>query len=313
MKVFVAGATGAIGTRLVPALVRTGHEVFGSTRTPEKVGMLASLGAKPVVMDALDEIAVKSAVADASPDVVVHQLTAIPEDVDPRTLDVAFRPTNRLRTEGLDHLLAASRAAGVGRFVAQSFAMWALARSGGPIQSEDDPVETDPPASVRETLAAILYLERTLADATDLDCVALRYGMFYGPGTSISAKGAVVETVRRRRLPLVGHGDGIWSFIHIDDAASATVAAIERGAPGIYHVTDDEPAPVSAWLPSLASAVGAPPPRRVPAWLARLLTGPTGVAMMTEVRGASNAKAKRELGWQPRYASWERGFRSGLG
>lgn len=275
--------------------------------------MLSSIGAKPIVMDALDEMAVKSAVADASPDVVVHQLTSIPDDVDPRKLDAVFRPTNRLRTDGLDHLLAASRATGVGRFVAQSFAMWALARSGGPIQTEDDPVESDPPPSVRETLAAILYLERRLADSTDLECLALRYGMFYGPGTSIAADGTVVEAIRRRRLPLVGRGDGVWSFIHIDDAASATVAAVERGRSGIYHVTDDEPAPVSKWLPSLPSAVGAPPPRKVPVWLARLLSGPTGVAMMTEVRGASNAKAKRELGWQPRYASWDQGFRAGLG
>ena len=243
---------------------------------------------------------------------MVHQLTAIPDAVDPRHLDQQFAETNRLRTEGTDHLLEAARAAGARRFVAQSFAMWAYARTGGPVKDEDDAIETDPPPSVRQTLSAILHVESALASATDVEGIALRYGGFYGPGTSICEVGPVVEMVRKRRFPIVGGGSGVWSFIHIDDAAAATVAAIERGAPGIYNVTDDEPAPVATWLPELAEAIGAPAPRRVPVWLARLIVGQTGVAMMTDVRGASNAKAKRELGWQPLFASWREGFRSGL-
>ncbi len=312
MKVFVAGATGAIGTRLVPTLVRNGHEVVGTTRTPSKRERLRRLGAEPVVIDALDEIAVKDAVGAAVPDVVVHQLTAIPDAVDPRRLDRQFAETNRLRTEGTDYLLEAARASGARRFVAQSFAMWAYARTGGPVKNEADPIETDPPPSVRQTLSAILHVESALANETDVEGIALRYGGFYGPGTSICEVGPVVEMVRKRRFPIVGGGRGVWSFIHVDDAAAATVAAIERGAPGIYNVTDDEPAPVATWLPELAEAVAAPAPRRVPVWLARLIVGQTGVAMMTDVRGASNAKAKRELGWQPLFASWREGFRSGL-
>jgi nucleoside-diphosphate-sugar epimerase len=312
MKVFIAGATGVIGSRMVPDLVRRGHEVVGTTRTPWKTQRLAQLGATPVVMDALDAIAVKDAVAEAAPDVVVHQLTSIPESVDPRKLDQQFAETNKLRTEGMDHLLEAARAAGARRFVAQSFAAWAYARTGGPVKTEDDPVETDPPAGVRETLAAILHVERSLAEATDLEGIALRYGGFYGPGTSLGECGSAVEMVRKRRFPLVGRSSAVWSFIHIDDAAAATVAAVEHGGSGLYNITDDDPAPVSVWLPELADALGAPPPRHVPLWVARLLTGPTGVAMMTELRGASNAKAKRDLGWQPRYASWREGFRSGL-
>jgi nucleoside-diphosphate-sugar epimerase len=312
MKVFIAGATGAIGSRLVPALLRNGHEVVGTTRTPAKAEWLRALGAEPVVFDALDPISVKDAVAEASPEVVVHQLTAIPDSLDPRKLDQQFTLTNRLRTEGMDHLLEAARAVGARRMVAQSFAAWVYARTGGPVKTEDDPIETDPPPSVRATLAGILHVERVLATATDIEGVALRYGGFYGPGTSISEGGSIVEMVRKRRFPVVGRGQGVWSFIHIDDAATATMAAIEGGPPGIYNVSDDEPATVSTWLPELASAIGAPPPRHAPVWLARLLTGPTGVAMMTEVRGASNAKAKRELGWEPRFASWREGFRTGL-
>ena len=312
MKIFVAGASGAIGARLVPALVQHGHEVVGTTRTPAKTERLRQLGAEPVVLDALDEVAVKDAVAVASPEVVVHELTDIPDTIDPRKLDQQFATTNRLRTEGMDHLLEASRAAGVRRFVAQSFGAWVYARTGGPVKVETDAMETDPPSSVRQTLAAILHVERTLTEATDVEGIALRYGGFYGPGTSMGEGAAMLEMIRKRRFPIVGGGTGVWSFIHIDDAAAATVAAIEGGPPGIYNVTDDEPAPVSVWLPELASALGAPPPRRMPAWLARLFVGETGVVMMTSVRGASNAKAKRELGWQPRFASWREGFRTGL-
>ena len=312
MKIFVAGATGVIGVRLVPQLVRRGHEVAGTTRTPAKLERLRALGAEPILLDALDEVAVKDAVAAAAPEVVVHQLTAIPDAVNPRRLDRDFVETNRLRTEGTDHLLEAARAAGARRFVAQSFAAWAYARTGGPIKTEDDPIETDPPASVCETLAGILHVERAVAGASDLEGIALRYGGFYGPGTSIGEGASMLDMIRKRRFPIVGRGGGIWSFIHVDDAAAATVAAIERGAPGIYNVTDDEPAPVATWLPALAEAVGARAPWRLPVWLARALIGEAGVAMMTELRGASNAKAKGELGWHPRYASWRDGFRWGL-
>jgi nucleoside-diphosphate-sugar epimerase len=312
MKIFVAGATGVIGVRLVPQLVRRGHEVAGTTRTPAKLERLRALGAMPILLDALDEAAVKDAVAAAAPEIVVHQLTAIQGAVNPRRLDRDFLETNKLRTEGTDHLLQAARTAGARRFVAQSFAPWVYARIGGPIKTEDDPIETDPPASVRETLGGILHVERAVAGASDLEGIALRYGGFYGPGTSIGEGAPMLDMIRKRRFPVVGHGGGIWSFIHVDDAASATVAAIERGVPGIYNVADDEPAPVATWLPALADAVGARTPWRIPVWLARALIGDAGVAMMTEIRGASNAKVKGELGWRPRYASWRDGFRWGL-
>jgi 2-alkyl-3-oxoalkanoate reductase len=312
MKIFVAGATGVIGVRLVPQLIRRGHEVVGTTRTPAKLERLRALGAEPILLDALDEVAVKDAVAAAAPEVVVHQLTAIPEAVNPRQLDRDFLETNKLRTKGTDYLLEATRAAGARRFVAQSFAAWAYARTGGPIKTEVDPIETDPPTSVGQTLAAILQVERAVAGASDLEGIALRYGGFYGPGTAIGEGAPMLDMIRKRRFPIVGRGEGIWSFIHADDAASATVAAIERGAPGIYNVTDDEPAPVATWLPALAEAVGARTPWRIPVWLARALIGEAGVAMMTEIRGASNAKAKGELDWHPGYASWRDGFRWGL-
>jgi 2-alkyl-3-oxoalkanoate reductase len=312
MKIFVAGATGVIGVRLVPQLVRRGHEVAGTTRTPAKLERLRALGAEPILLDALGEAAVKDAVAAAAPEVVVHQLTAIPDAVNPRRLDRDFLETNKLRTDGTDYLLQAARAAGARRFVAQSFAAWVYARTGGPIKTEDDPIETDPPASVRQTLAGILHVEHAVAGASDLEGIALRYGGFYGPGTSIGEGASMLDMIRKRRLPIVGRGGGIWSFIHVNDAASATVAAIERGAPGIYNVTDDAPAPVATWLPALAEAVGARAPWRIPVWLARALIGEAGVAMMTELRGASNAKAKGELDWHPAYASWRDGFRWGL-
>jgi nucleoside-diphosphate-sugar epimerase len=312
MKVFVAGATGAVGSRLVPELVARGHDVVGTTRTPAKVERLRALGAEPVLLDALDAVAVKDAVSTAAPEVLVHELTAIPDVIDPRKLDAQFTETNRLRTEGTDHLLEAARAAGVRRFVAQSFATWVYARTGGPVKTEVDPIETDPPSSVRQTLRAIHHVERAVTTAADLEGIVLRYGGFYGPGTSLALHSALVEMVRKRRFPIVGRGGGVWSFVHIDDAAAATADAIERGAPGIYNVADDEPAAVATWLPVLAEALGAPAPRRVPAWLVRPLLGETGVAMMTSIRGISSEKVKRELGWQPRYASWREGFRSGL-
>jgi nucleoside-diphosphate-sugar epimerase len=313
MRIFVAGATGALGRRLVPLLVERGHQVSGMTRTAGKAAGLRAAGAEPVVADALDRDAVLAAVVAAHPEVVVHELTALAEMTDFRKLDQGFALTNRLRTEGTDHLLTAARAAGARRFVAQSFAGWPFARVGGPVKSEDDPLDPDPPAQLRRTLDAIRHLESAVLGTEGVEGVVLRYGGFYGPGTSAGEGGFMLEDLRRRRFPLVGAATGVWSFVHIDDAATATVAAVERGAPGIYQIVDDDPAPVSEWLPALAAAVGARPPRRVPAWVARLAGGAHGVVLMTEVRGASNAKARRELGWRPAWPSWRQGFRAGLG
>jgi nucleoside-diphosphate-sugar epimerase len=314
MKIFVAGATGAVGRPMVAQLVRRGHEVVGMTRSESKQDLLRDLGARPVVADALDPDAVARAVAEPEPDVIVHQLTAI-EAFNPRRMERDFAATNRLRTEGTDHLLAAGRAVGVKRFVAQSFAPWIPARTGGPVKSEDDPMDTAPPAQVRTTLQAIKYLERAVTGAEWTEGIALRYGGFYGPGTSIGLNppSEQVELIRARKFPLAGKANGVWSFIHIEDAAAATVQAIEQGRRGVYNVVDDDPAPVSEWLPALAQAVGAKPPRRMPLWLARVFGGEVTAVMMTELRGSSNSKAKRELGWQPRYPSWRDGFAKGLG
>ena len=313
MKVFVAGASGAIGRALVPRLVEAGHDVVAMTRTPAKEAGLRDAGAQPVVADALDAAGIRAAVRGAEPDVVVHQLTAIPPRLNPRHLERDFALTNRLRTEGTDHLVSAARAAGAKRIVAQSFAGWPYARTGGTIKGEDDPLDPNPPEGFRAMLDALRHVERGVLGAEDLEGVVLRYGPFYGPGTSIGVGGSIVEDVRRRRFPVVGNGGAVWSFIHIDDAARATVAAIDGGDAGIYNVVDDDPAPVREWLPALAAGVGAKPPRRVPAWLARLVVGDAGVTMMTESRGASNAKARRELDWTPRHASWREGFRTALG
>jgi nucleoside-diphosphate-sugar epimerase len=315
MRIFVAGASGVIGKRLVPLLVENGHEVVGTTRSPEKVGSLRAGGAEPAVVDLLDPEAVIAAVHSARPEVVVHEATALAATslTNMRKFDDEFAPTNRLRSEGTDHLLAAARAAGAHRFVAQSFAGWPYAREGGPVKSEDDPLDPNPPKAMRRTLAAIRHLETVVVGAEGIEGVVLRYGGLYGPGTSLSTgEGDIyVDQIRKRRFPVVG-GGGLWSFVHIDDAVSATLAAIERGTRGIYNIVDDEPAPVSEWLPALAAAVGAKPPRRIPALLGRLLVGEAALAVMTEARGAANAKAKRELGWQPQYASWRQGFREGL-
>ena len=314
MKVFVAGATGALGKQLVPMLVEQGHEVTGMTRTPSKQDLVRELGAHPAVADALDPEAVAQAVAEAKPEVVIHQLTAIDAGAFGRSLDKTFALTNRLRTEGTDHLLAAANAAGARRFIAQSFAGWPFERTGGPIKTEEDPLQASPPKTVSETLGAIKYLEATVTGAEGIEGLALRYGGFYGPGTSLAVNpdGEQVEMVRKRRFPIVGNGAGIWSLVHIHDAAAATAAAVEGGEPGLYNVVDDEPAPVSVALPELARVIGAPPPRRIPRWLGRLLAGEGNTIMMTEVRGASNAKAKRELGWELRYPSWRLGIREGL-
>jgi 2-alkyl-3-oxoalkanoate reductase len=313
MRVFVAGATGALGRRLVPLLVAGGHQVTAMTRRVGRTMELYAAGAEPVVADALDRDAVLAAVTAARPEAVVHQLTDLAGVTSMRRFDQGFAATNRLRTEGTDHLLEGARAAGASRFVAQSFAGWPFARVGGPVKTEDDPLDPDPPAELRRTLDAIRHLESAVVGAEDLEGIVLRYGGFYGPGTSAGEGGYMLDDLRRRRFPVIGAGTGVWSFVHIDDAATATLAALERGAPGIYQIVDDDPAPVSAWLPALAAAAGARPPRQVPTWLARLLAGEHAVVLMTEVRGASNAKARRELGWRPAHASWRQGFRTGLG
>ena len=315
MKVLVAGATGALGRQLLPQLAAQGHDVTGMTRSESKGELVRSLGATPVVADALDPDAVGRAVAEVEPEVIVHQLTALSGALDLRRFDRAFELTNRLRTEGTDHLLSAGRSAGTRRFVAQSYAGWPYARQGGSVKTEDDPLDPQPAAGMEATHAAIRHLEEAVTSAADMEGIVLRYGGFYGPGTSLDPAGdggESVELIRKRRFPIVGDGAGVWSFIHIADAAEATVAAVERGRPGIYNVVDDEPLAAADWLPLVAAAVGAKPPRRVPRWLGRLLAGDAGVVMMTEVRGASNTKAKRELRWQPRYPNWHIGFAEGL-
>ncbi len=315
MKIILAGATGALGRQLLPRLVERGHEVTGMTRSESKQQLVRDLGGRPVVADALDPESVAQAVAAAEPEAIVHQLTAIPHALDMRHFARDFAQTNRLRTEGTDHLLAAGRAVGARRFVAQSYAPAIYARAGGPVKSEDDPLEESPPDQVRATVDAIRHVERAVTGASWTEGVALRYGAFYGPGTnfSLGPEGTFVEAIRKRQLPLVGKAGGVWSFIHIEDAAEATVSAIEGRGRGIYNVVDDEPATVADWLPAAAQAVEAPAPRRVPRWLGRLFAGEWATVMMTETRGASNAKAKRELAWTPRHASWREGFATGLG
>ncbi len=313
MRIFLAGATGVVGKQLIPLLREAGHVVIGTTRSPEKAEHLRAHGVQPEILDALDRQATLRAVMRARPDALVHQLTAIPPNLNLRRFDREFALTNRLRTEGTDNLLAAAHAAGVQRVVAQSFAGWTYERNGGPVKTEADPLDPDPPAAFRRTLDAIRYLEAALEAADHMDTTALRYGWFYGPATSLGRGSALLDAIRRRQLPIVGNGAGIWSFTHIADAAAATLAALQRGATGIYNVADDEPAPVREWLPFLANAIGARPPRRVPTWLARMAIGHQGVVVMTESRGCSNEKAKTVLDWRPRYLSWRTGFIDGLG
>jgi nucleoside-diphosphate-sugar epimerase len=300
MRVLVVGASGAIGVRLVPQLIERGHEVIGTSRSPERSERLAALSAKPIVLDVLAPRAVRKAVLEAGPDAIVLQATALANVQFSKNLDGSFAPTNRLRIEGTDNLLAAAREAGVSRFVAQSFASVRYAREGGPVKTEDDPLDPAPPQTMRETSAAMSYVDQAVTSAGG---IALRYGNFYG-----AANDGWVLPVRKRQFPIVGDGGGVSSFIHLDDAASATVFAIEKDGPAIYNIVDDEPAPVREWLPALAEALGAAPPRRFPVWLARLFAGESGVMLGTEARGASNAKAKRELGWTLRYPSWRQGF-----
>jgi nucleoside-diphosphate-sugar epimerase len=299
LRIFLAGATGALGRRLVPQLIERGHHVTGTTRSdPDRV---RALGAEPAVVDPLDAAAVRAAVVAAEPDVVVHQLTALSGIGLTRNFDKTFAMTNRLRTEGTDHLIAAARAAGARRVVWQSYAGWTYAPCGGRLKTEDDALDPEPPADARESLAAIRHLEAAVTGAEGMEGIVLRYGGFYGPGTSIDTCGEHLELIRKRRFPVGGNGAGVWSLVHVDDAAAATVAAIEGGAPGVYNVVDDAPTPIRELLPALAASVGAPPPRRLPGWLVRLAAGPQAHAMMTRICGASNAKARRELGWTPRF------------
>jgi nucleoside-diphosphate-sugar epimerase len=300
MKVFVVGASGAIGTRLVPQLVDRGHEVIGTSRSPDKAERLRALGAEPVVLDAIDARAVREAVIAAEPDAIVHQATALADARFSRNMDRTFAQTNRLRRDGTDALLAAAREAGVRRFVAQSYANLRYAREGGPAKTEDDPLDPTPLEAIRETSAAMTYLDEAVIAAGG---IALRYGGFYG-----ARDDGLLEPVRKRRFPIVGSGGGVTSFVQLDDAAAAAVLALEHNRPALYNIVDDEPAPVREWLPVLAKALGAKPPRHFPVWLARLAAGDAAVMMGTESRGASNAKAKRELGWTLRYPSWRQGF-----
>jgi nucleoside-diphosphate-sugar epimerase len=312
MRIFIAGATGAVGKRLVPLLVANRHEVVGTTRSADKVGDLRALGADPVVLDVLEAQAAGRAVSEAEPDVVVHQATALSSLTSMRNLDDAFEETNRLRTVGTDNLLAAARAAGARRFVAQSFAGWPYAKEGSAVKDEEAPLDPSPPAGAAQTMAAIRHLEATVVGAEGIEGIALRYGGFYGPGTSLFEGGEHIDAIRKRKFPIVGSGAGLWSFIHIDDVAAATVAALEHGRRGLYNIVDDEPAATTEWLPYLARVLGAKPPRHVPEWLGRLAAGEQLASMMTEGRGASNAKAKRELGWRLIYPTWREGFVNGL-
>jgi nucleoside-diphosphate-sugar epimerase len=302
MHILIAGATGAAGRALIPLLIANGHTVTGTTRSESKTGELRKLGANAQVMDGLDAASVKAAIDATRPDVIVHQMTAL-TGIDMRNIDKAFHLTNRLRTEGTEHILAAAKGKLV---IAQSFAGWPYARTGSRIKTEADPLDPSPPKGIRETHAAIRRLEQLVTDAGG---IVLRYGGFYGPGSGMSAGGEQVQMIRKRQFPLVGNGEGIWSFLHTDDLATATLAAIDNGRPGeIYNIVDDEPAPTKEWLPYLAQQVGAKPPRKVPAWVAKFVASPAAVMMMTESRGASNAKAKAELGWAPTHPSWREGF-----
>jgi nucleoside-diphosphate-sugar epimerase len=308
MRILVLGATGAVGRRILLRLVAAGHQVIGTTRTPDKAGLVRRLGGEAYIVDGLNAASVRRAVMYGKPDVVVHQMTDLAGASDLRHFDRVFAVSNRLRTVGIDHLMAAAREAGVKRVVAQSFCGWPYAREGGPIKSEEAPLDTDPPREMRRTLDAIRHVEGAVTGAREIEGIVLRYGAFYGSDTGLF-DGPFVQQIRLRRAPVIGDGAGWWSFIHIDDAAAATALAIERGKPrATYNIVDDEPAPVREWLPALAEMLGAKSPRHVPAWLGWLVAGEHMVAMITQVRAGSNEKAKRELGWEPAFPSWRQGF-----
>ena len=306
MKVYVAGANGAIGRRLVPQLIAAGHDVVGAVRSLPATQEMRSLGAEPVMVDGLDEKAVLDAVSRSEPEVVIHEMTSITKGGDIRHFDRWFAKTNELRTAGTDYLVRAAQLGGARRVIAQSFTGWNNIRDGRGVKTEEDPLDPNPPAAMQETIDAIRHLERTVTQADGLEGLALRYGSLYGPGSSMSDE--YVDMVRARKLPLIGGGTGVWSFVHVDDAAAATVVALDHGTPGVYNIVDDDPAPASEWLPYLAEISGGQPPRRLPAWLGRLAAGEVAVSIMTKIRGSSNAKAKRELGWTPVYSSWREGF-----
>jgi nucleoside-diphosphate-sugar epimerase len=305
MRVFVAGGTGAIGGHLVPRLVAEGHQVVTTSRSSAKFSMIHAWGAHPVVMDGLDRESVRAAVAAARPDVIVHQMTALAGLSNLRNFDRAFASTNQLRTQGTRYLLDAAAETGVQRFVAQSFTGWTNERKGSPVKDETCPLDPHPPKSMRKSLKAIAELEHMVTTSAAVEGLVLRYGQFYGPGAP-----AFLEAVRQRKLPVIGTGAGLWSFVHVADAADATIAALDHGRRGLYNVVDDDPAPANDWVPELAKAAGAKAPMHVPAWAGRLVAGEAVVVMMTQSRGSSNAKAKAVLGWDPRHASWREGFRS---
>lgn len=309
MRVFVAGSTGAVGRLLVPRLIADGHDVVALVRSAEKARQVREMGAEPAVADALDRKALTAAIESAKPEVIIHQLTALSGlSGNFRKFDAEFALTNRFRTEVTDTMLGAARRVGTRRFIAQSFCGWPFAAEGEPVKAEDAPLEPHPPAGFRRTLAAIRHVERAVTTTTDVEALALRYGFFYGPGTAIERDSETIDLIRDRKMPIVGDGGGVWSFIHVEDVAQATVAAVARGATGIYNVVDDEPAPVSEWLPFLARVLEAKTPRKVPVWLGRLLIGDGGVRMMTESRGGSNARAKQEFAWSPVFPTWRVGF-----
>ncbi len=313
MRVFLAGSTGVIGKSLLPLLLEKGHEVFALIHTPQKAKAVEELGARTVIADALNRNELTEAIRKTEPEVIIHELTALSTVTGSfRKFDQEFALTNRFRTEVTDTMLAAAGAVGVRRFIAQSFCGWPYAREGWIVKTEDDPLDTNPPASFRKTLEAIRYLENAISRAENIEALALRYGLLYGPGTGIAKDSAIVTQVRNRRIPIIGDGAGVWSFIHVDDAAQATLAAISRGNPGIYNIVDDVPAPVSTWLPYMAQILGSKPPYHLSVWLGRLLIGEGGVTMMTQIRGGSNIKAKRELEWQLVYPNWRNGFKMEL-
>jgi len=308
MKIFVAGATGAVGRPLVSSLVKAGHSVIGLTRTPAKADLIRGMGAEPAIADGLDADAIAAVLASTRPDAVIHEMTDLAGATDLRHFDRTFAASNRLRTRGTDILLASARETGVKRFIAQSYCGWPYARTGDVVKTEADALDPDPPAQLRATLKAIQYVEKAVTGSVHPEGIVLRYGAFYGPGTGMLDR-AVLAQIRHRRTPLIGDGAGWWSFIHVEDAAAATVKALEDGKPGsIYNIVDDDPAQVSEWLPALADIVGARRPFHLPAWIARIVAGEHLVSMMTQIRAGSNRKARTELNWQPAHPSWRAGF-----